>query len=741
VAFYRIGRSTSRKYDLPFKSLSLVHYDDRVTTRHPTTGRIRQCEVNNQGVRCCVQGLSACLLNDTYMRPLAQLFPGNLNHQSTPPLYDWGALLGYHDARGGLGATVSALNQFAETLHAPFAFQETADVAECNRFFHMWFQSLHAVRLTIIEGAHRCETAMRLFYGYGIGDKVPLQRDDNFQPINPSSSMVVPINVRVVTPNQRHSGVITNEVLSDLREYSDSVQQERSRIVLPTYTTLWRTIYDACFDQVLEQPRFKEVFHDLTLPKFMNLPFVTQTHDDLFSQFVDEIARVVVDTFYTTEPGRTAVQGIPRAEAIQHTQKTKIRGRNNKGIREASASSVRSPCPTLSPLTSLFPLLIIQMLDINVLIKHRMFQGLSRTNVLNKCVALHFTICIFTSQFITAEGRLSLNRFLNSTNNDIHDPNMLARYVAPPINNVLDCQLKRLEDANKKQKDTIVTCRLFWAHRHHHFIQLLDILGKHGLRPEVTSGVNATEANFYNWVCHKSKWAKQKQPGQAIVGMTQLVILGYAYDHSTTKQFMEPFRAFVLPRGGTHLIDTETGLFRNQDDVDLFQEHNYGLGDGPTLTEYFLGVLNGKYRLRHKAMRAAYTKLKDAPTTTPTPAVPRSKRKSTTVTPQQPLASTRHTRSRALQQTQQPDITGDGTAEIEDPAEAATATPSPKKKKKNECTECAGLAKDVKTIAADIENGDECRDILRDVQDALKKHLPVLKAVTLVPATSEQPDA
>jgi hypothetical protein len=325
VAFYRIATAENNGPGLPFTSLSSVKMRYAKSAGQP--------RIKHDALKCCVKGMDAYMLDDAAMAPLAHICSGGIGRTSNPNLYDWPAMLG-NQVITGLGATIHALNQLATTMNAPFTFDAKAPVPAANRFFHSWFQSLHAVRMAVIEGGHRCETAMRLFYGYDVGQEAPLQYKPGFRAISSYSTMVQPLAIRIVNPDRQHN-MITQGLIKELQAYSDTIQQQRDQTVKTKYKQLWDTIYDDCMDVVMK-PEY-EMFQNMFLQDFVDLDFEKNKQEDIFCIFVEDIKQAVLDRYYNKEPGRTNVMHVPQGNMEHHLAKLKLVGRNYKGIQEVCA--------------------------------------------------------------------------------------------------------------------------------------------------------------------------------------------------------------------------------------------------------------------------------------------------------------------------------------------------------------------------------------------------------------------
>jgi hypothetical protein len=319
VAFFQVVRASRTDSGLPFSSLSRI---DVVLQDHM-----------RQGVVCEVVGLEAYRFDTTGMKALAHVLwsQGKVGHQQDD-LYDWTKILAHPEIRG-LGATIEALNALAQKLNAPFSFKATASVPECNRFFHQWFQSTHNVRLGVVEGGHRCETAMRVFYGYGIGQTAPLRHKNDFRPINATSTLVQPCGLKVMHP---HDSTImyTEQVVKDIRDYSGQVQKQRTLVVKPTYKQLWKTIYTECLN-LLDETEF-ERYKTWDIDAFIEEKFEKSADADKMCVFIERIKKIVCDLYFAYEPGKSEMAHIQRTDFDGIINRQKTSGRNFIAIRIVS---------------------------------------------------------------------------------------------------------------------------------------------------------------------------------------------------------------------------------------------------------------------------------------------------------------------------------------------------------------------------------------------------------------------
>jgi hypothetical protein len=336
VSFYRMATAENNGHGFPFTSLSTVKM-----RFNSGTGE----QIKPNALKCHVTGMDAYVLDNAAMTPLAHIFAGGIRHTKEPHLYDWTQMLG-NKTIPGLGATVHALNQLALIMNAPFTFDNKASVPDANRFFHTWFQSLHAVRMAVVEGGHRCETAMRLFYGFEVGQPAPLQRKSTFTAIGSNSTMVLPVAIKILNNLPPHTK-ITDSVVANLQEYSDVIQQQRDQTVRSTHKQLWQVIYDDCFEVLMSEKY--SIFQAMSLSDFVSLRFESKKCDDTFCTFIDELNQVITNRYYRQEPGRTEIRNLPREQFQIQLDKPKLQGRGFKGLSQVSVYSDAYINPSVQP--------------------------------------------------------------------------------------------------------------------------------------------------------------------------------------------------------------------------------------------------------------------------------------------------------------------------------------------------------------------------------------------------------
>jgi hypothetical protein len=324
VVFFQMDRAATGTEDLRFGSLSKVNID--------ISQGAGEKRIVEQGVHCHVEGLTAYRFGAAGMKTLAHVSGRDIGHQQ-PDVYDWAKIL-FHPDIQGLGATIEALNLLAAKFSAPFVFKATAPVTEANRYFHSWFQSTHNVRAGVVEGGHRCETAMRTFYGYKIDQTVPLLPTKDFRPINANSTLVQPFSVNVIQPDSKYH-LISKDVLRKIRAYSQEAQELRSQVVKPTFKTLWWKIFVQC-GALLQEERFLE-FITMTNATFAAYEFQKKVKEDPFTVFIEAIKSVVTDRYFDTEPGRDDMKDVDKEAFLEDIKNKRLLGRNFKGIADVSA--------------------------------------------------------------------------------------------------------------------------------------------------------------------------------------------------------------------------------------------------------------------------------------------------------------------------------------------------------------------------------------------------------------------
>jgi hypothetical protein len=205
--------------------------------------------------------------------------------------------------------------------------------------FHSWFQSTHNIRMGIVEGGHHCETAMRIFYGYKIGQDVPLTHKTDFNPVNENSTLVQPFSIKLVHPEAKHH-LVTAELVAKLKDYSEAIQTQRQQLVEATYKQLWNQIYLDCA-KVVAKSRYKGVFEPMTQEELTKMEFEKKTKDDIVSAFIEDIKTAVIDRYWEMEPGKTEVKKLEKETFLELVHKGKTIGRNFHGIREVSGAPCR----------------------------------------------------------------------------------------------------------------------------------------------------------------------------------------------------------------------------------------------------------------------------------------------------------------------------------------------------------------------------------------------------------------
>jgi hypothetical protein len=325
VCFFQIARAPKANGGLPFSSLS------RLNVRYRQEKGMKPIMEDN--LKCHILGLDAYRFAANGMKALAHVLQSEGKKVGFhDEVYDWARIL-FHPEIRGLGATIEALNQLATKMNAPFVFKATASLPDAHRFFHSWFQSTHNVRVGMVEGGHRCETAMRIFYGYGIGQTVPLQHLDSFRQIDANSTLVQPFSIKVIQTDKTHH-LITEGILNLMKNYSRAVQKSRDQLVRSTYKQLWMEIYEEC-SKITLHPKYTK-FQEMTIDTFIDEVFhKTPVEDDLTS-FVEDIKMAVINKYWENEPGRTEVENIDKQAFVDRLRTPKMVGRNFMGIREVS---------------------------------------------------------------------------------------------------------------------------------------------------------------------------------------------------------------------------------------------------------------------------------------------------------------------------------------------------------------------------------------------------------------------
>ncbi len=324
LLFYEMDRAVHPQKGVHYRSLSKFSMNC-----HPGNG---QKAIIEDAVTCHVKGLTACRFGPAGMKTLAHVSGDTIGHDLGHDDYEWEKIL-FHPEIKGLGAETVALNLLAAKFNAPFKFKSTAPVPDANRYFHTWFQSTHNVRVGVVEGGHRCETAMRTFYGYKLAQNVPLVRLEDFTPIMAYSTLAQPFLVKVLQQDSKLH-LMTNEDTRRIRQFSEESQNLQSQVVKATHKTMWWTMYTQCL-AILLDPQYKYIAK-MTNELFLAQPFEKSVQKDEFTNFIEAVKDVVINRYFDTEPGKTEMQDNDKAAFLAEVHPVRMQGRNFLAIKEVS---------------------------------------------------------------------------------------------------------------------------------------------------------------------------------------------------------------------------------------------------------------------------------------------------------------------------------------------------------------------------------------------------------------------
>jgi hypothetical protein len=223
------------------------------------------------------------------------------------------------------------------------------------------------------------------------------------------------------------------------------------------------------------------------------------------------------------------------------------------------------------------------------MLKPRPFENIGKGEE-RRCIGLYTALSIFTSQFLTRSGRKNLRKFVNSSKLDIHDPQMLARYVLAPVNTVVTPQQKLLRHQDAISEEVQIWLKLFWNARHVLIDHMLYILTEYGLEPDCKYKT-ATKKSFVDWVVDESPYGKKEKHG--IKGVTQVIFMEYARRTGCQNLF-----STLCDNPGKHQL-TGKALFKEDSDRDKFVGDWYGLGKDNNLKAIFGDIITGKIDIDH----------------------------------------------------------------------------------------------------------------------------------------------
>jgi hypothetical protein len=232
-----------------------------------------------------------------------------------------------------------------------------------------------------------------------------------------------------------------------------------------------------------------------------------------------------------------------------------------------------------------------------------MFQSVGKGAERN-CIGLYSALGFFTTLFITRHGRRGLRQFINSSMANIHDPEMLARYVLAPVNHILIPQRQFLQTRKSISVDAAPWQKLNWVTKHILFKRMLGILSTYGLQPECNYQTDH-QKEFIEWIVKDSQWGHTQKDG--FRGVTQMVFLQYARDMAP-KSLYESLTVTSKSRL------TGEAVFRETVHRDNFIEDDYGLKTSNNITDHFKSIIEGTKAFEHEYLMEAFQKAKSGTT-------------------------------------------------------------------------------------------------------------------------------
>jgi hypothetical protein len=228
-----------------------------------------------------------------------------------------------------------------------------------------------------------------------------------------------------------------------------------------------------------------------------------------------------------------------------------------------------------------------------------MFQSVGK-GAERTCIGLYSALCFFTTQFITRHGRRGMRQFINSSMENIHDPEMLARYVIAPVNHILIPQRNLLIQKKSIAVDAAPWQKLNWVTRHILFQRMLGILSAHGLQPECEY-ISGDQKEFIRWVVEESDCGRKQKDG--CMGVTQMVFLQYARN-------MAPANLYETLSVPSKSRLTGEAVFREKEHRRLFINDDYGLKASNHINEHFKSIIEGRKEFEHEHLLEQFTKAK-----------------------------------------------------------------------------------------------------------------------------------
>jgi hypothetical protein len=203
------------------------------------------------------------------------------------------------------------------------------------------------------------------------------------------------------------------------------------------------------------------------------------------------------------------------------------------------------------------------------------------------CIPLYTALCLFTSQFMTKQGRGILKKYVDSSTENIHDPHLLARYIIAPVNEIIDPNLDALKSRKLITKESSVSSKLRWVSRHFLVSKMLHILVVAGLKPEFKH-MDDYQRDFMSWIVgKKSAWGPRHRC--PIVGVTQIAFLCYA-------EKMKNETLFKTLQDHKMTID---GKFKTPAGAVQFKKEDFGFGKENSIDKFVQNIITGKAPIKH----------------------------------------------------------------------------------------------------------------------------------------------
>ena len=176
---------------------------------------------------------------------------------ATHTFRNWSGI--FANAHMATGSSKQALKDFAKTLnltHDPFEnMAENISLEECHAVLRSVVQNETPLRFAMLEGNHRMECLVRLFYGVGFQEiSVPRfgSTFEHHEMITKGSVMYKETHVRLCE-NPEANGLIYNSDLVRLREFSEHLTSKRKQLVQSS----WGHLLIDCVTKVSQLPAWK----------------------------------------------------------------------------------------------------------------------------------------------------------------------------------------------------------------------------------------------------------------------------------------------------------------------------------------------------------------------------------------------------------------------------------------------------------------------------------------------------